>query len=136
VHEDYKTIIADALTYYVKCETVEIGKRFSQFLLHGVPTHLSLPEISDSIATNYPQLVQGQTPQWLTPASRRENKMNSTIVMTHWECQKGKHWLPEPHRLQSPMPAGGLYRIRSEYPMSQLPGLWTPCCSIPKHLLL
>jgi len=57
VYEDYKMIIADALTYYRKCETVEIGKRFSQFLLHGVPTHLSLPEISDSIATNYPQLV-------------------------------------------------------------------------------
>jgi len=82
VYEDYKTIITDALTYYGKCETVEIGKRFSQFLLHGVPTHLSLPEISDSIATNYPQLVQGQTPRWLTPASRRENKTNSTIVMT------------------------------------------------------
>jgi len=82
VYEDYKTIIADALTYYGKCKTVEIGKRFSQFLLHGVPTHLSLPEISNSIATNYPQLVQGQTPRWLTPANRRENKTNSTIVMT------------------------------------------------------
>jgi len=70
VYKDYKTIIADALTYYGKCETVEIGKRFSQFLLHSVPTHLSLPEISDSIATNYPQLVQGQTPRWLTPASQ------------------------------------------------------------------
>jgi len=82
VYEHYTTIIADALSYYGKCEKVEIGKRFSQFLLHGVPTHLSLPEISDSIATNYPQLVQGQTPRWLTPANRRENKSNSTIVMT------------------------------------------------------
>jgi len=82
VYEDYKTIIADALTYYGECETEEIGKRFSQFLLHGVPTHLSLPEISNSIATNYPQLVQGQMPRWLTPANRRENKINSTIVVT------------------------------------------------------
>jgi hypothetical protein len=82
IYEDYVTIIADALSYHGRCERVEIGKRFSQFLLHGVPTHISLPEISDSIATNYPQLVQGQTPRWLTPADRREHKANSTIVMT------------------------------------------------------
>jgi hypothetical protein len=82
VYEDYITIIADALSYYGKCERVEIGKRFSQFLLHGVPTHFSLPEISDSITTNYRQLVQVQTPRWLTPADRRERKTHSTIVMT------------------------------------------------------
>jgi len=82
IYEDYSTIIADALSYYGKCEKVEIGKRYSQFLLHGVPTHLSLPEISHSIATNYPQLVQGQTPRWLTPDDRREYKANSTVVMT------------------------------------------------------
>jgi hypothetical protein len=82
IYEDYRTIIMDALSYYGKCEKVEIGKRFSQFLLHGVPTHLSLPEISHSISTNYPQLVQGQTPRWLTPPDRRINKTNSTIVMT------------------------------------------------------
>jgi hypothetical protein len=82
VYEHYAAIIAEALAYYGVCEKVEIGRRFSQFLLHGVPTHLSLPEISDSIATNYPQLVQGQTPRWLTTAERREGKANSTIVMT------------------------------------------------------
>jgi hypothetical protein len=82
VYEDYTTIIADALSYYGECEKVEIGKRFSQFLVHGVPTHLSLPEISQSLTTNYPQLIQGQTPRWLTPADRREHKANSTIVMT------------------------------------------------------
>jgi len=82
IHEDYTTIIADALTYYGPCERVEIGKRFSQFLLHGVPTYLSLPEISDSLTANYPQLVQGQTPRWLTQADRREHKANSTIVVT------------------------------------------------------
>jgi hypothetical protein len=82
VYEHYTAIIIDALSYYGACEKVEIGKRFSQFLLHGVPTHLSLPEISDSISTNYPQLVQGQTPRWLTTAERRESKTNSTIVMT------------------------------------------------------
>jgi hypothetical protein len=82
IYEDYSAIIAEALSYYGKCEKVEIGKRYSQFLLHGVPTHLSLPEISDSIATNYPQLVQGQTPRWLTPTDRREYKSNSTVVMT------------------------------------------------------
>jgi len=82
IYEDYVTIIADALSYYGKCETMEIGKRFSQFLLHGVPTHFSLPEISDSIATNYPHLVQRQTPRWLTPVDRHEHKANSTIVMT------------------------------------------------------
>jgi len=82
VYEHCSTIIADALSYHGKCEKVEIGKRFSQFLLHSVPTHLSLPEISDSIATNYPQLVQGQTPRWLTPTDGREDKTNSTIVMT------------------------------------------------------
>jgi hypothetical protein len=82
VYEHYTNIIIDALSYYGKCEKVEIGKRFSQFLLHGVPTHLSLSEISDSITTNYPQLVQGQTPRWLTTAERREQKTNSTIVMT------------------------------------------------------
>jgi len=97
VYEDYTTIIADALTYYGKCEKVEIGKRFSQFLLHGVPTHLSLPDISDSIATNYPQLIQCQTPRWLTPADRREQKATSTIVMTLSGSTKktdiGRHYL-------------------------------------------
>jgi hypothetical protein len=82
VYEDYTTIIADALSYYGKCTEVEIGKRFSQFLLHGVPTHLPLPEISQSLSTNYPQLIQGQTPRWLTPAERREHKTHSTVVMT------------------------------------------------------
>jgi hypothetical protein len=82
VYEHYTAIIAEALTYYGVCEKVEIGRRFSQFLLHGVPTHLSMSEISDSIATNYPQLAQGQTPRWLTTAERREGKANSTIVMT------------------------------------------------------
>jgi hypothetical protein len=82
IYEDYTTIIKDALSYYGECERVEIGKRFSQFLLHGVPTHLSLPEISRSLSMNYPQLVQGQTPRWLTTAERRAEKANSTIVMT------------------------------------------------------
>jgi len=82
IYEDYTTIIADAISYYGECEKVEIGKRFSQFLLHGVPTHLFLPEISQSLAMNYPQLIQGQTPQWLTLADRWEHKANSTIVMT------------------------------------------------------
>jgi hypothetical protein len=72
----------DALTYYGQCQSVEIGKRSSQFLLHGVPTYLSLSEISDSIAANYPQLIQGQVPRWLTPADQRKEKTNSTIVMT------------------------------------------------------
>jgi len=82
IYEDYTTIIADALSYYGECEKVEIGKQFSQFLLHGVPTHLFLPEISQSLATKYPQLVLRQTPWWLTPADRWEHKANSTIVMT------------------------------------------------------
>jgi len=82
VYEDYITIIKHTLSYFGKCVKVEIGKRFSQFLLHGVPTHLSIPEISASIEANYPQLVQGQTPRWLTPAERREHKAASTIVMT------------------------------------------------------
>jgi hypothetical protein len=82
IYEDYKNIIKDALSYYGTCEQVEIGKRYSQFLLHGVPTHLSLPEISQSISSNYPQLIQSQTPRWLIPAHRREHKANSTIVMT------------------------------------------------------
>jgi hypothetical protein len=82
IYEDYTTIIKDALSYYGKCERVEIGRRFSQFLLHGVPTHLSLTEISRSISSNYPQLIQRQTPRWLTPDNRREHKANSTIVMT------------------------------------------------------
>jgi len=82
IYEDYATIIAEALSYYGKCEKVEIGKHYSQFLLHSVPTHLSLLEISDSITTNCSQLIQGQTPCWLTPADRREHKTTSTIVMT------------------------------------------------------
>jgi len=82
IYEDYTTIIKDALSYYGKCEQMEIGKRHSQFLLHGVPTHLSLPEISQSISSNYPQLIQSQSPRWLTLADRREHKANSTIVMT------------------------------------------------------
>jgi len=82
VYEDYTTIIADALSYYGKCTEVEIGKHFSQFLLHGVPTHLPLPEISQSLATNYPLLIQGQTPRWLALAERREHKTHSTVVIT------------------------------------------------------
>jgi hypothetical protein len=83
VYEDYTTIIREALSYYGKrVVDVEIGKRFSQFLLHGVPTHLSLPEISASISTNYPQLIQGQTQRWLTTPDRRQQKTNSTIVIS------------------------------------------------------
>jgi len=67
IYEDYTTIITDALSYYGQCQKVEIGKRFSQFLLHGMPTHLSIPEISQSLSSNYRQLVQGETPRWLTP---------------------------------------------------------------------
>jgi hypothetical protein len=52
-------MIRDALFYYGKCTEVEIGKRISQFLLHGVETHLFLPEISQSLSTNYPQVIQG-----------------------------------------------------------------------------
>jgi hypothetical protein len=62
VYEDYTTIIREALSYYGNRVDVEIGKRFCQFLLHGVLTHLSLPEIFASSSTNYPQLIQGQTP--------------------------------------------------------------------------
>jgi len=62
IYEDYTTIIKYALSYYGECEQVEIGKRHSQFLLHGVPTHLFLAEISQSISSNYPQLIQSQTP--------------------------------------------------------------------------
>jgi len=43
VYEDYISIIKYALSYFGKCKKIEIGKRFSQFLLHGVPTHLSIP---------------------------------------------------------------------------------------------
>jgi len=43
--------------------------------------HLLIPEISNSITANYLQLIQGQTPCWLTPAERREHKTASTIVM-------------------------------------------------------
>jgi len=43
IYEDYTTIIADALTYYGKCERVEIGKRFSQFLLHGEGSRETCP---------------------------------------------------------------------------------------------
>jgi len=64
IYEDYTSIIKDARSYYGKCEQVEIGKQHSQFLLHGLPTHLSLPEISESISSNYPQLTQSQTPRW------------------------------------------------------------------------
>jgi hypothetical protein len=82
IYEDYTTIIKDALSYYGEYERVEIGRCFSQFLLHGVPTHLSQTEISRSISSNYPQLIQRQTLRWLTPDNRREHKANSTIVMT------------------------------------------------------
>jgi hypothetical protein len=82
IYEDYTTIIKAALSYYGECTDVEIGKRFSQFLLHGVPTHLSLSEISQSLTLNYPQLIQGQTPWWLTTAERRAEKANSTVVIT------------------------------------------------------
>ena len=81
IYEDYTTIITDALSFYGQCQKVQIGKRYSQFLLHGVPTHLSISEISHSLSANYPQLVQGQTPRWLTPTDRREHKANSIVVI-------------------------------------------------------
>jgi len=82
IYEDYISITMHTLEYYGNCERVEIGKRFSQFLLHGVPTHLSISDISGSITANNLQLVQVQTPRWLTPPERREHKACSTIVMT------------------------------------------------------
>jgi len=53
VYEDYTTIISDALSCYGKCTEVKIGKRFSQFLLHGVPTHLSLHQEKNSASGRY-----------------------------------------------------------------------------------
>ena len=67
--------------------------------------------------------------------TRKQNKLDNRHD-THRERQKVKHWSPEPHCLQPSMSAGRLYRIQSEYAMSQLPGRWTTCHSVPKYLLL
>jgi hypothetical protein len=57
--------------------------RWTKFLLHGVPIWASMSDLALSIQENYPGMILGQTPRWLTTEKQREepHKPTSTAVI-------------------------------------------------------
>jgi hypothetical protein len=55
--------------------------RWSKFLLHGVPTNVSMAQLADSLDYHYPELRLAQTPRWLSTAAQRSAKSASTAVI-------------------------------------------------------
>ncbi|KAL0630804.1 hypothetical protein Q9L58_010343 [Maublancomyces gigas] len=59
------------------------NSRWTQFLLHGVPTTATPQEITAEIREVYPTLPpMSQTPRWLTNATTRQEKTMSTMVIS------------------------------------------------------
>jgi hypothetical protein len=57
--------------------------RWTKFLLHGVPIWASMSDMALSMQENYPGMILGQTPHWLTTEKQREerHKPTSTAVI-------------------------------------------------------
>ena len=59
-----------------------ICEPWSKFLVHQVPTSMTMEEIRASFETTYTNLRMGQTPRWLTAAEKRAGKKSSSVVIT------------------------------------------------------
>ena len=83
--KDYEThldVVMAALSKRFGTGKARICVPWSKFLVHTIPTSMSLEEISAWIVSNYPKLRMGQAPRWLTSIDRRANKDKSTVVIT------------------------------------------------------
>jgi hypothetical protein len=76
----YLSLIASSL-HELGEATATINERWTKFLLHNVPTSLSLREIRFEIETHYPELKLAQDPRWLKKHETLTNKRASTIVI-------------------------------------------------------
>ncbi|KAL0630691.1 hypothetical protein Q9L58_010460 [Maublancomyces gigas] len=80
--------IVDALSDLgVNANTPHINSRWSQFIIHGVPTQApSGGDVLDEIAENFEDVVPGmklaQRPRWLSSPANREGKESSSIVIS------------------------------------------------------
>jgi hypothetical protein len=66
---------------YIGLATARCDAVWSEFLLHGVPTHLELETIRNQVEGYCSGIKLGQTPRWLAPPEARSNKTHSTIVL-------------------------------------------------------
>jgi hypothetical protein len=66
----------------LKPTTGYLNSRWTQFLVHNVPTDAAPDSVGREIERTYPTLRLMQDPRWLIPTERRLNKMSSTIVIS------------------------------------------------------
>jgi hypothetical protein len=76
----YLPIIANSLKDLGEA-TATLNERWTKFLLHNVPTSLSLDEIRYEIETHYPELSLAQTPRWLKRKEDMAEKKASAVVL-------------------------------------------------------
>jgi hypothetical protein len=76
----YLSIIADSLKNLGEA-TATLNECWTKFLLHNVPTSLSLNEIRYEIETHYPELKLAQTPRWLKRPEDLTTKKASAVVL-------------------------------------------------------
>lgn len=71
----------------ISCNTPQVASRWSQFIIHNVPTTVgldtdSLTEIVAALNDTLPGVALAQTPWWLVAADRRAGKATSAIVIS------------------------------------------------------
>jgi hypothetical protein len=86
-YTDYLNAIKMALEQGAGLEITSIDSepRWSKFLLHGVPTYVSMMDVANSIQESYPGALKlAQTPRWLTTETKRQNSVKgiSTVVLS------------------------------------------------------
>jgi hypothetical protein len=79
-YDAYLPIICNALAS-IGPATAVINEQWSKFLVHGVPTYTTMTEIREIVEMQYKNLTLGQTPQWLLPKDKVEEKESSTVVL-------------------------------------------------------
>jgi hypothetical protein len=76
----FLTLIEDTLTF-IGPASAQLSSPWTKFLLHGVPTQMELSTIRRDVEQYCPSIKLGQTPRWLAPLDKRENKSASTVVL-------------------------------------------------------
>jgi hypothetical protein len=76
----YLSVIADGLKDLGEA-TATLNERWTKFLIHNVPTSISINDIRNEIETHYPQLKLAQTPRWLKKKEDLTGKKASAIVI-------------------------------------------------------
>jgi hypothetical protein len=80
-YEPYLAIFEDALHEFPIASS-RVSRRWTRFIIHGIPTTASPETARTEIETTYPSLQMGQTPRWLTSPERRQGKEASSMVVT------------------------------------------------------